>query len=82
MFEDTSSEQLRRYHDRLRAMTPIERMESTIALCRAVRELAEAGIRARYPEADDVEVRVRLAVRLYGREVATCAFGRVPDDAR
>ena len=82
MFEDTAPGPLRRYHERLRSMTPVERMESTVALCRAVRELAEAGIRLRHPAADDEEVRIRLAVRLYGGEVAARVFRRIPDDAR
>ena len=82
MFEDTSPSALRAYHDRLRAMTPVERMESTVALCRAVRELAEAGIRSRHPDADDAEVRVRLAVRLYGRAAVARVFPDIPDDAR
>lgn len=50
-------------------------------LSMAVRELALAGIRERHPEASEQEVRVRLAVRLYGREAATRLFGAVPDDA-
>lgn len=50
-------------------------------LSQAVRELALAGIRARHPAADDHELRVRLAVRLYGRECARRVFGHVPHDA-
>jgi hypothetical protein len=46
-----------------------------------VRELAIAGIRQRHPEADEQEIRVRLTVRLYGREAAIKLFGAVPDDA-
>lgn len=47
-----------------------------------VRELALAGIRESHPEATEDELRVRLTVRLYGREVAQRLFGTVPDDAR
>jgi hypothetical protein len=82
MLEDTTAEARRRYHERLRAMTPIERMESAIALSRAVRELAEAGIRRRHPTASDDEVQRRLAVRLYGRAVVEPVLGPLPDDAR
>jgi hypothetical protein len=46
-----------------------------------VRQLAEAGIRQRHPHASDSEVRVRLTVRLYGRDVARRLFGAVPADA-
>jgi hypothetical protein len=51
-------------------------------LTRAVRELAEAGIRQRHPTASDEEVRVRLAVRIYGRDTARRFFGSIPDDAK
>jgi hypothetical protein len=81
VYEDTPPEQLRRYHDKLRALSASARMEVVVALSRAVRELAEAGIRQRHPEASDHEVRMRLAVRLYGRQTAERLFGRVPDDA-
>lgn len=43
--------------------------------------LAEEGIRRRCPNADEDEVRVRLTVRLYGREAALKLFGSVPEDA-
>jgi hypothetical protein len=46
-----------------------------------VRELAVAGIRARHPNADEAEIRVRLVVRLYGRDLAARVYGAVPDDA-
>ena len=51
-------------------------------LSRGVRELALAGIRESHPEATEEELRVRLTVRLYGREAAERLFGAVPDDAR
>ncbi|WP_268811451.1 hypothetical protein [Archangium violaceum] len=40
--------------------------------------MAEVGIRQRFPQADETEVRVRLAERLYGREVARRLFGEHP----
>ena len=78
---DTTRRSDDRYHALLRARLPHERLEAAMALSRAVRELAEAGIRQRHPEADVAEVRVRLAVRLYGHTVATRLFGALPDDA-
>lgn len=51
-------------------------------LSRGVRELAIAGIREMHPDVSEDELRVRLTVRLYGREAATRLFGTVPDDAR
>jgi hypothetical protein len=57
-------------------------MQAMLRLSRAVRELALAGIRERYPTATEPELRVRLTVRLYGRAVAQRLFESVPADAR
>jgi hypothetical protein len=45
------------------------------------RQLAVAGIKQRHPTASDEEIRVRLAVRLYGRDTAERLFGHLPADA-
>ena len=81
MQRDTGSAAVDRYHQLLRAQAPHERLEQANALIKAVRELAVAGIRTRHPGATPEEIRVRLAVRLYGRDVARRLFGRVPADA-
>lgn len=78
---DTSEAASRRYHELLRACAPHERLAQAMALTKMTRELAMAGLRARHPDASDAELRVRLAVRLYGREAATRLFGEVPEDA-
>lgn len=66
---------------RRRTSAPHARLARALALSRSVRELAVAGIRARHPNADEAEIRVRLVVRLYGRDLAACVYGAVPDDA-
>lgn len=63
-------------------MPPERRLEAAMRLSRGVRELAIAGIREMHPEVNEEELRVRLTVRLYGREVAKRLFGTVPEDAR
>jgi DNA-binding HxlR family transcriptional regulator len=78
---DTTGPADERYHELLRAQLPHQRLQTAMSLSRAVRELAEAGIRERHPLADAAEVRVRLVVRLYGRDVAARLFRSVPDDA-
>ena len=78
---DTTIQADQRYHALLRARLPHERLEAAMSLSRAVRELAEAGIRSRCPEGDPDEVRVWLAVRLYGRAMAAKVFRAIPDDA-
>jgi hypothetical protein len=65
-----------RYHELLRAREPHQRLAQAVALTRMVRQLAEAGIRQRHPNAPDDEVRVRLTVGLYGRDVAAATFRR------
>ena len=81
MTQDTSPAAIKRYHELLRAQKPYERLAQAVALTQMVRELAEAGIRQRHPGVSDAEVRVRLTVRLYGRETARRLFGEIPDDA-
>jgi hypothetical protein len=78
---DTGSAAVDRYHQLLRAQAPRERLEQANALTTAVRELAVAGLRTRHPDASADELRVRLTVRLYGRDVARRLFGQVPVDA-
>ena len=78
---DTSPAAVARYHELLRAQAPHQRLEQANALIAATRELAIAGIRARHPDASPAELRVRLTVRLYGREVAGRIFGELPADA-
>jgi len=78
---DTSPEADARYHELLRRLPPERRLEAAMRLSSAVRELAFEGIRARHPAANDDELRVRLTVRLYGRDQARRLFGHVPDDA-
>jgi len=82
MLEDTAAEPERRYFALLRGQTPAARLRKAVSLSRAVRQLALAGLRDRYPEAGDAELRVRLAVILYGRPVAERIFRDVPVDAR
>ena len=43
-------------------------------LVASVRQLAESGVRAAFPDATDREVMARVAVRLYGLEVAERLF--------
>jgi hypothetical protein len=78
---DTAPTALARYHELLRARTPLERLAQASRLTRSVRELALAGLRRRHPEAAEDELRVRLAVRLYGRELAGRLFRELPPDA-
>lgn len=81
---DTTEVANRRYHELLRERAPHERLAQAMALSKLskmTRELAMAGLRSRHPDASAEELRIRLAVRLYGREVAMRLFGGVREDA-
>jgi hypothetical protein len=81
VISDTAGRALDRYHELLRAAPPYQRLAQALALTRAVRTLAIAGIRQRHPSASEREVQIRLAVRLYGRAAAQRLFGELPPDA-
>jgi hypothetical protein len=55
--------------DRLRAMTPSERLLEAAAMTEAADRMARAGIRLQYPDADDETVDLHLAIRKHGREL-------------
>lgn len=63
---------------RLRQLTPSQRAERMQALNRDCERLAVAGIRERYPDADEYEVRMRLGVLRVGPSLMRSAFGWDP----
>ena len=77
---DTSEPAMERYYELLRARTALARITATANLTSAVRQLAEAAIRVEEPDAPAGVVRARLAMRLYGREVAARLFPGVELD--
>jgi hypothetical protein len=80
VMRDTSESALERYYELLRARTPVARLTAAADLSSAVRQLAESSIRAAEPGAPAGVVRARLALRLYGREVAARLFPGVELD--
>ena len=79
---DTSPEAKRRYFARLAQLTPSARLALMRESSRMIRQLAEAAVRRDYPHASPDEVRMRLAVRLYGRDVVEPVLRPLPADAR
>ncbi len=79
---DTSPAAQARYDELLRAQTPAQRGVQLGALNAAARALVRAGILLQHPDASEVELAARVAVRLYGRELATCWFAFVPTNAQ
>jgi len=82
MLRDTAPEMEVRYQESLGRLSPAERLEVAVQLSSGVRALAEAGLRHRHPDASEEELRCRLVVLLYGRELAIRLFPSVPEDAR
>ena len=62
-----------------RQATPTRKMEMVAQLNASVRTLALAGLRSRYPEASEAELRRRLADLLLGEELAHKVYGELRD---
>jgi hypothetical protein len=76
--EDTSAEAAAQMIERWREMSPADKLGEVAALNNACEQLSEAGIRIRYPGADDAEVHRRaLALRL-GRDTMVRVYGWDP----
>jgi len=64
-----------------RQASPTRKMDMLAQLNQAARLLALAGLRARYPQATEAELRRRLADLLLGEELARKVYGE-PFDAK
>lgn len=71
---DTSEKAERFWFDRMRMMEPWQKLEMVARLNRQTQALALAGLRMRYPDATDHELRVRLAAARYDRQTMIRAF--------
>ena len=76
---DTSADIERRRVEILRNLSVAEKAAQVAALTLDVQRMAEAGVRQRYPEADDREVFLRVAALRNGRELSLAAYGWDPD---
>jgi hypothetical protein len=56
-------------------MSPAEKVSRMVSLTQTACTLALAGLRARHPEADEVELLLRLAVLRYGADAVAQAYG-------
>jgi hypothetical protein len=68
--DDTSPEAWRLYLELLRKIPAHERLRQAFEMSETIRRLAEAGVRAKWPNADEREFRFRLAERWIGRRTA------------
>lgn len=74
---DTSAEAERVLVEKLRAMSPEQRLSLALSLSQSVRELALAGVRQRHPGASAREQLLRLAITIHGRDLATAAYPEI-----
>lgn len=66
---DTPPEVAEILRERLRRMTPAERVEEGAKLCKFSREMMRAGIRHRHPDYDHEQVELALARLLWGDDL-------------
>ena len=77
---DTSLEAERILIEAYRRMTPGEKAQRITAITQVCTQLAIAGIRARHPDADEEEIRLRLAALRFDRETMVRVFGWDPEE--
>jgi hypothetical protein len=77
---DTPAEVEQRLIERLRRMTPLQRLAMAMDLSEGVRQLAAARIRAQYgPGISERELHLRLAALAVDRDTLIAAFGWDPE---
>ena len=77
---DTSPEAWEAYLGLVRQMHPEERLRRALELSEDVRRVAEAGLRLKYPRADEREITLRRARLELGRELFRKAYGEAVSD--
>jgi hypothetical protein len=74
--DDTSPKARKVYEQRLRELTPSERVRMGVGLCESAYSLQLAGARRKYPDADEAELAFQIAVTRFGAELASKAYRR------
>ena len=62
-----------------REASPTRKMNMVAQLNKSARLLALTGLRSQYPQISESELRFKLAVLLYGEELANKVYGEVKD---
>ena len=70
---DTSPEAAEILRQRILRMTPSQRIEEGIELCKVARQVMRAGIRMRHPDYGEHQVEMALARLLWGDELYRAA---------
>ena len=79
LYSDTDPEVEALQIERWRHASPTHKMNMLAQLNVSARRLALAGLRARYPQASEAELRRRLAALLLGEDLARKVYGDSPD---
>jgi len=74
---DSSEDAERRLIESWRAMSAEQKLMISLSMTAAVRELALAGVRQRYPNAGPREQFLRLAIEQLGPELALAAYPEI-----
>lgn len=69
----------RKWIELIRSLTPKQRLEAVLRLNCGARKFQIAGIRHRHPDADEHEIRMRLASQSLGRETMIRLFEWDPE---
>jgi hypothetical protein len=77
-FRDTDPRALEVFLDLQRKMPVSQKLRTTLDMMRLLRNVAEAGVRAAYPQADEREVFLRTAARALDRETMIRVYGWDP----
>ena len=77
---DTSPEAWKVYIELQRKMTPSEKLQQTLEWSEIIQRFAEAGMRQRYPKADDREIFLRMALTNLGPDLFRKVYGEAPFD--
>jgi len=75
MSGDTAPEIARLQLEAWRALSPARKLALAFQMSDAVRALVEAGVRQRHPGETPEQTRYRVAVILYGEDLASRAYG-------
>lgn len=80
LFEDTDPRVEEQLVQMLRQTPPWRKIQMVAELNATVKLMLLTGLRQRYPNASEAELRRRLAGLLLGEELASKAYGELPDD--
>ena len=76
-FSDTSPEAREVYFQRLKAMTPSERLGLGAALWNTGNSVQRSAVLRSNPDADEAEIAFRIAVTRFGSELARKAYRKM-----